>query len=382
MLDKLSLDDLVFGKNKLCESGKLPSELVNLQSEGIWFYSGENGNIRCMYELPKDHVLYQEGVSSGIRERNFITLAVISREGNSVRLGVPGRQIILNMAPKEVIDISPGECPMWFRIVPGKFTWKQIDSSAVAETVSKVCRHAKEHFEAISGTKLLRRVISLVPSVVEQVFRWDLGPDLVFERCVLPLARVNGNPAHACRYVVGKHRFYIITIGTTVMYYIHGLTGIRYTSINTKYYGYLEPAKCDLIRRFFEFCRHEGKFDHFNNAARDLLFDAFVVHWLNVKVKDGSDEIRFGGRKESYPELFLSNNSDRLYNWFVVCGTDIKRVVYGHERRYLNWKHIFVSDHTRKLSKDVLDLVDTALIEVENQRLDEERLNKETKDGN
>ena len=146
--------------------------------------------------------------------------------------------------------------------------------------------------------------------------------------------------------------------------------------------GYLEPAKCDLIRRFFEFCRHEGKFDHFNNAARDLLFDAFVVHGLNVKVKDGSDEIRFGGRKESYPELFLSNNSDRLYNWFVVCGTDIKRVVYGHERRYLNWKHIFVSDHTRKLSKDVLELMDTALIEVENQRFEEERLNKETKDGN
>lgn len=326
--------------------------MAKLASVGIRFYgvhesyAPESCYLSCRYQLPEKHALY--------RERNKeVEVAMI----------FPGKSMAASMymIPEVSYDFDTLTDP----IVPGFKLWpcKWITYSATdsAETVLK----GLDYFHA-AVPRLTRKLTTLSDQCMRKCMSIDkgsmyIGMDAVIQN-YLRRIRVKSPDSKSVRVrLMDKYVYaYVDNIGFT-MYMIKGRAGITMTS--TDMAKRLSVRECDMIRRFMDFCRMAPGIEHLNNAARDVLFDAFVGWGISVNVDERLNEhgemkhVKFDGINGK--ELTL-HNDERLYRWTLENpGTGRwSRVVYGkrngNPREFPGDKTRFLNDPTHDMIHDIV----------------------------
>lgn len=321
--------------------------MAKLASAGIRFYGvyeygkPESYRLSCRYQLPEKHALYRDNHTE-------VEVARICNEKSMAAT----MYVIPNVVYS--FDLIGEQIHPSFDVMPVK--WMTYSLTDSVETVLK----GLDYFH-VAVPRLVRKLNTLADQCMRKYMSIDkgsmyIGMDAVIQN-YLRRVRVKSPDSKSVRgRLMDKYVYaYVDNIGFT-MYMIKGRPGITMTC--TDMAKRLSVRECDMIRRFMDFCRMAPGIEHLNNAARDVLFDAFVGWGISVNVDERLNEhgemnhVKFDGINGK--ELTL-HNDERLYRWTLEDpGTGRwSRVAYGkrtgNPREFPGDKTLFLNDPTHDM---------------------------------
>lgn len=126
----------------------------------------------------------------------------------------------------------------------------------------------------------------------------------------------------ATRFRIGPKSIYVFRAFGIHHIHVHGVPGTVVTlDDHPCSTGTAKPALLDQMRRYADFVQFEDRIKYANNAVRDFIFEAYVIHGIKVITEDHVFDMPYMDTPEylkvSSSTVRLERDKDKKYLWWL-----------------------------------------------------------------
>ena len=126
----------------------------------------------------------------------------------------------------------------------------------------------------------------------------------------------------ATRFRIGPKSIYVFRAFGVHHIHVQGIPGTVVTLDDHPFStGACKPALLDQMRRYADFVQFEDRIEYANNAVRDFIFEAYVIHGIKVITEGHVFDMPYNGTPEylkvSRSTVRLERDRDKKYLWWL-----------------------------------------------------------------
>ena len=126
----------------------------------------------------------------------------------------------------------------------------------------------------------------------------------------------------ATRFRIGPKSIYVFRAFGVHHIHVQGVPGTVVTlDDHPCSTGTCKPALLDQMRRYADFVQFEDRIEYANNAVRDFIFEAYVIHGIKVITEGHVFDMPYNGTPEylkvSRSTVRLERDGDKKYLWWL-----------------------------------------------------------------